>query len=166
MVAKGTKDVFPHLIQRSGFECLYRFLNEPRRLWLRYLWPWLPPISTLPPAAPGPGPAAQTIRSRLKPLPGISVQSNDIVAERRRVLHPHRIYTCSIATHWGTLSIIHTAKRLEWPLVIVFRLFKGSPPSTFTLIDPHLTSVYCTCFLIMIRLCKLAILPKLPIAQR
>jgi N-acetylglucosaminyldiphosphoundecaprenol N-acetyl-beta-D-mannosaminyltransferase len=28
----------PRLLQRSGFEWLYRLAREPRRLWWRYLW--------------------------------------------------------------------------------------------------------------------------------
>jgi len=32
----GAKPQAPRFIQRSGFERLYRFLHEPRRLWPRY----------------------------------------------------------------------------------------------------------------------------------
>lgn len=33
----GTKKRPPHLVQKMGFEWLYRLLSEPRRLWKRYL---------------------------------------------------------------------------------------------------------------------------------
>jgi N-acetylglucosaminyldiphosphoundecaprenol N-acetyl-beta-D-mannosaminyltransferase len=33
----GNKKQAPHWIQRSGLEWLYRLINEPRRLWRRYL---------------------------------------------------------------------------------------------------------------------------------
>lgn len=34
----GTQDEAPLLVQRSGFEWLYRFFKEPRRLWRRYVF--------------------------------------------------------------------------------------------------------------------------------
>lgn len=69
----GTKKSAPALVKRAGFEWLYRFFQEPRRLWRRYLIgiptfvggvltdglrraPQLPAQPTLPGAATAPAP--------------------------------------------------------------------------------------------------------------
>ena len=34
----GTKKQAPEWMQKAGLEWLFRFVQEPRRLWRRYLW--------------------------------------------------------------------------------------------------------------------------------